>query len=89
MLFNLAIICLSALVQKLRVKGMVISWISSVGLPIVNIVDFYIRSPLVQFFLCRKIINYVFSGLGEFKVIHVSESEPLAVGTYYGKDIQV
>lgn len=68
---------------------MVIIWIPLVDLTILNIFDFYIRSPMIQFFLCREIINYVFSGLSGLEVIHVSELEPLAVGTHYGKDIQV
>jgi hypothetical protein len=46
--------------------------LDSLGRPnIVNIFDFYIRSPLLQFFLCREIINYAFSGLSGFKAIHV------------------
>ena len=68
---------------------MVTIWIPLVGLTIVNIFDFYTRSPFVQSFLCREIINYVFSGLSGFKAIQVPESEPLAVVTYYGKDMQV
>lgn len=34
-------------------------------------------------------VSLVFPGPSEFQIIHVSESEPLAVGTDYGKFIQV
>lgn len=68
---------------------MVISWTPSGGLTIVNILDSHIRSPFVLLLLCREMGSLVFPEMSRFKIIHVSESEPLAVGTHYGKVIQV